>query len=116
MIGMDRNTGRQIEGDAHLAQSIADILTTLVGTRVMRRDYGSLLPALIDAPGNAAGQVRLFGAAATALMRQEPRFRATGFAIVPAPTTAGAYQLEVVGERADSLLRGASATFAVPLQ
>lgn len=48
MNGMDRRTGRLIEGDAHLAQSVADILTTPVGSRLQRRTYGSLLPELLD--------------------------------------------------------------------
>lgn len=77
MRGMDRATGKAIDGSAHLAQSIADILTTPVGSRVMRRDYGSLLPALIDAPFNAATRIRLYAATAAALMRWEPRIRLT---------------------------------------
>ncbi|RBL59131.1 baseplate assembly protein, partial [Xanthomonas oryzae pv. oryzae] len=48
MIGVDAITGRVIEGEQHLAQSIACILTTPIGTREQRRDFGSLLPELID--------------------------------------------------------------------
>ncbi|RBI37029.1 baseplate assembly protein, partial [Xanthomonas oryzae pv. oryzae] len=33
MIGVDAITGRVIEGEQHLAQSIACILTTPIGTR-----------------------------------------------------------------------------------
>ncbi|MGO1072703.1 GPW/gp25 family protein [Lysobacter sp. CA199] len=73
MKGMDAVSGRAMSGDEHLRQSIADILTTPLGSRVMRRDYGSLLPELIDQPFNGASQVRLYGATATALMRWEPR-------------------------------------------
>lgn len=54
MNGMDATTGKPLSGDAHLAQSVADILTTPIGSRVMRRSYGSLIPSLIDAPINAA--------------------------------------------------------------
>lgn len=75
MRGMDRTTGQALDGAAHLAQSIADILTTPVGSRVMRRDYGSLLPALIDAPFTAATRIRLYAATASALMRWEPRLQ-----------------------------------------
>ena len=35
---MNRNTGRAVAGLEHLRQSVADILTTPVGSRVMRRD------------------------------------------------------------------------------
>ena len=48
---------------------------TPLGSRVMRRDYGSLLPELIDQPFNDATRMRLFGATALALMRWEPRIR-----------------------------------------
>lgn len=70
---MDRNTGQALGPGAHLRQSIAEILSTPIGSRVMRRDFGSLLPALIDQPGNAATAARLASAAASALMRWEPR-------------------------------------------
>ncbi len=73
MIGTHAATGKRLEGDAHLAQSIADILTTPLGTRLMRHDYGSLLPELIDQPFNGLTRMRMFGAAAVALMRWEPR-------------------------------------------
>ena len=73
MRGMSAIDGRVLEGADHLSQSIADILTTPIGSRVMRRDYGSLLPELIDAPFNGVHRLMLFGAIATALMRWEPR-------------------------------------------
>ncbi len=75
MIGIDASNGRQLAGNAHLGQSIGDILTTPLGSRVMRRDYGSLLPELIDQPFNEATRLRLYGATALALMRWEPRIR-----------------------------------------
>ena len=37
---MNRNTGKAITGVAHLTQSVADILLTPIGSRVMRRGYG----------------------------------------------------------------------------
>lgn len=75
MIGMDRTTGKPQDGIAHLRQSIADILTTPIGSRVMRREYGSLLPELIDQPQNDATTVRLYSAVTSALMRWEPRLQ-----------------------------------------
>ncbi|RHW21695.1 GPW/gp25 family protein [Pseudomonas jilinensis] len=75
MIGMHRDTGRSISGSEHLRQSLSDILTTPLGSRVMRREYGSLLPELIDQPQNPATLVRLYAATAVAVMRWEPRFR-----------------------------------------
>ncbi|MBB2777202.1 UNVERIFIED_ORG: phage baseplate assembly protein W, partial [Comamonas terrigena] len=43
---MDRTTGRRISGIDHVRQSVADILTTPLGSRLERRNYGSLLPSL----------------------------------------------------------------------
>lgn len=75
MSGMDQRSGRAIAGLDHLRQSVSDILTTPVGSRLARRSYGSLLPELIDHPDNGATRVRLIAATAGALMRWEPRIR-----------------------------------------
>lgn len=75
MTGMSRTTGRRLDEVAHIRQSIADILTTPLGSRVMRRDYGSLLPELIDHPQNDATMLQLYAAAVTALITWEPRLR-----------------------------------------
>lgn len=73
MIGMARASGRRLDGDAHLAQSLGDLLTTPIGSRVMRRDYGCDLPALIDAPANGATFVAWVAAIAEAVAKWEPR-------------------------------------------
>ncbi|HDR9024821.1 TPA: GPW/gp25 family protein [Burkholderia vietnamiensis] len=77
MIGMNASTGRATAGLPHLYQSIAQILTTPLGTRIARRDFGSELPYLVDAPNNGEARVRLYAATATALMQWEPRLRLT---------------------------------------
>ncbi|WP_455474730.1 GPW/gp25 family protein [Bartonella sp. B30(2025)] len=74
-IGMDRNTGQPLSGIDHLRQSILDILSTRIGSRVMRRDYGSRVSELIDAPVNDAFAVSLYAAIAEALDQWEPRFQ-----------------------------------------
>lgn len=74
---MNRTTGAAVTGLDHLRQSVGDILSTPIGSRVMRREYGSLVPELIDHPDNNTSQVRLFSAVASALLRWEPRFRLT---------------------------------------
>lgn len=73
MNGIDATTGKRLSGLAHLRQSIRDILTTPIGTRVMRRDYGSRLYQLVDAPMTAATRLALFTATAEALATWEPR-------------------------------------------
>lgn len=75
MIGMNGKTGKTLTGSAHLAQSINDILSTPLGTRIMRRDYGSQLADLIDWPLNSATRLQAYAAVAIALMRWEPRIR-----------------------------------------
>lgn len=75
MKGMNASTGRSTTGLEHLYQSITKILTTPIGSRIARRDFGSELPELVDAPNNGATRVRLYAAAATALMRWEPRLK-----------------------------------------
>ena len=70
---MNRNTGQPLSGIDHLRQSIIDILTTPVGSRVMRRDYGSRLYELVDAPMNRATLVDIYAATAEALLQWEPR-------------------------------------------
>lgn len=71
--GMSRKTGRRIDQADHIMQSVRDILTTPIGSRVMRRDYGSLLPFLIDSPMNAYFIMQLRAAVIHALMRWERR-------------------------------------------
>ncbi|MFB9372424.1 GPW/gp25 family protein [Algimonas porphyrae] len=70
---MSRHTGSSIDLLAHLRQSVSDILTTPIGSRVMMRDYGSRLYALIDRPMTPALKVDVFAACVDALSRWEPR-------------------------------------------
>lgn len=74
---MDRHTGRAMGGADRRRQSIHDILMTRIGSRVCRREYGSLLPDLIDSAVNAAGVLRIYAATALAIARWEPEFRLT---------------------------------------
>ena len=54
-------------------QSVNDILLTPVGSRLMRRNYGSLCPDLIDSPQNDVTRLQLMSAAVIALAAWEPR-------------------------------------------
>lgn len=75
MYGMNRNTGRPLSGIKHLRQSISDILTTPIGSRLMQREYGSRLYELVDAPINRKTLVEIYMAVAQALNRWEKRFK-----------------------------------------
>lgn len=70
---MNATTGKPLEGIDHFRQSIRDILTTPIGSRVMRRDYGSRIMSIIDAPINEATILEIYSAAAEALNQWEPR-------------------------------------------
>lgn len=73
MQGVDAENGGEISGLKHLEQSIKDIIGTRIGTRVMRRDYGSDIPNLIDKPVTPELAVDLYIALAEALDKWEPR-------------------------------------------
>ncbi|OEY67459.1 GPW/gp25 family protein [Marinobacter sp. X15-166B] len=75
MSGMNVSTGKALTGMDHIKQSITDILTTPLGSRVMRREYGSLLPSLIDQPLNGATLLRAYSAVVVAINEWEPRIR-----------------------------------------
>ena len=101
MTAMDRRTGKPIGPDAHLAQSIGDILATPVGSRVMRRDYGSQLPDLVDAPLNPATRLLVFAASAIAIRRFEPRVAVRKFGLLLDAAAPGAATLTIEGQRTD---------------
>ncbi len=75
MIGMDRRTGQPLSGVAHLRQSIEDILTTPLGSRRMRPEYGSQLRRYVDLPVNEGWKSAVQAEVARALGRWEPRLK-----------------------------------------
>lgn len=99
--GMNRDTGVQFADIEHIRQSVRDILTTPVGSRVMRRTYGSLLSALIDQPNNKALRLQIMSACYMAILQWEPRVKLT--AIDYAPDFNGGMVVEITGERTDAL-------------
>lgn len=75
MQGMNRDTGAQLSGSDHISQSVKDILTTPLGTRVMLPEYGSELFKLVDNPTDSTTTIKVVMATAGALARWEPRIR-----------------------------------------
>jgi phage baseplate assembly protein W len=71
-FSFDRNTGARLQEDDDIWQSIEDILTTPLGSRVWNREYGSELYDLLDSD---ASQARIGGVIADAVERHEPRVR-----------------------------------------
>ncbi len=112
---MDRESGKPLAGTPHLQQSLADIIWTLLGTRVGRREYGSLGPELIDQPGNAIGRQRLVAALASAIARWEPRLILTriGFSAASAD---GQFAIQLEGDRTDLPAATDPSRFTVPVR
>lgn len=94
MLGMNATTGRAISGLDHIQQSLANILTTPIGSRLMRRRYGSDVPELIDQPMNGATQLRIYAAVAHAVMLWEPRIHLTSLQLENDQTGAATLTLE----------------------
>lgn len=101
MAGMNAATGKTISGIEHIQQSIADILTTPVGSRVQRREYGSMLPALIDQPLTGATLLRAYSAVVVALSQWEPRIQLERIVNLVNTETPGIVSLEMDVVRTD---------------
>lgn len=108
--GMNRNTGLGISDTEHISQSMRDILLTPVGSRVMRREYGSLLSTLIDMPQNPALRLQIMVACYSAIQKWEPRIRLTAISFEPGG--AGEMYVDITGMRTDT---GASVSTTVSL-
>ncbi|XEI33361.1 GPW/gp25 family protein [Aeromonas veronii] len=108
---MNAQTGRQLGDTDHIVQSIHTILTTPVGSRVMRREFGSELADLIDQPQHDATRLRLMAATVHAITLWEPRVRLTRVELGD-PTYDGRRQLTLSWRRIDS---GTDQTATLPL-
>lgn len=94
-MDLNHDTGGVIEGWAHVVQSIQTILVTRLNTRVFRREFGSQVPELIDAPMNEATLLSVYVSVAEALDRWEPRFELTDVAVEGSET--GTFTMTLTG-------------------
>lgn len=113
MTGMHAATGQALSGGAHIAQSVRDILTTPLGTRTMRRAYGSRLYELVDTPLTKGSSLLWIAATAVALRRWEPRLRLEKVALTGLDA-GGAPSLTITATRTDQP-GGAPLTVTYPL-
>jgi phage baseplate assembly protein W len=113
MIGMDARTGKSLEGDAHLAQSVGKILGTPLGSCVARREFGSLLADLVDQPANPASRLRIYAATALAIQRWEPRISLARVSLERAGD--GAFNVILDGKRTDTAHPNLRTRLTVPL-
>ncbi len=108
--GMNRNTGLGMSDGDHVSQRVRDILMTPVGSRVMRREYGSLLSALIDMPQTPALRLQIMVACYSAIQKWEPRISLTSISFEAGGT--GELFVDITGMRTDT---GASVSTTVSL-
>jgi hypothetical protein len=84
MQGMNRETGKVLSGTDHIRQSVEDILSTPLGTRVMLPGYGSNLIRLVDHPADHITAIRVVMATAVAIARWEPRITINSIEVLKA--------------------------------
>jgi phage baseplate assembly protein W len=101
MTGMSNISGRTLSRPAQKSQSIIDRLTTPLGSRVIRRGYGSDLFKRIGDPLNAATVADIVADAARALDDPELRFEVTAIRVDEA-TPSGFSTFSVEGNDLDS--------------
>ncbi|ECJ2259534.1 baseplate assembly protein [Salmonella enterica subsp. diarizonae] len=99
-LGMSQSNGKAITDTDHLRQSVRDILLTPQGSRIARREYGSLLSTLIDRPQNPALRLQIMSAVYVALSRWEPRLTLDSITI--SSNFDGSMVVELTGQRNNS--------------
>lgn len=82
---MNADNGRFTSLQPHIAQSVRNILFTRIGTRLMREEYGSLLPELMDMPLTPATLMMCQAATVSAIARWEPRLDIKNVSVEPVP-------------------------------
>ena len=97
-LGMNRSDGLTVTDLEHISQSIGDILRTPVGSRVMRRDYGSLLASMIDQPQTPALRLQIMAACYSAIQKWEPRVSLTTITFERGEND-GAMYVDITGTR-----------------
>ena len=95
--GMNRQTGLSLSEAEHIRQSVRDILVTPIGSRVMRRDYGSLLAAMIDRPQSPALRLQIMAA----FQKWEPRISLTAITFERSEND-GTLYVDITGTRPTS--------------
>lgn len=105
--GMNPDGTGQLTDTDQLWNSVRDILTTPLASRVMRRDYGSMIPDLLDEPQNEVTRLQYMSAAVIALTMWEPRIALNGINI--SYSKDGAVTAELVGIITETMQTAGSA-------
>jgi len=95
-VGLSHDTGLLLSDWDHVEQSISVILTTRLGQRVLRRDFGSEVPDLIAKPMTQRVLLAFYVAVAVAIARWEPRFEVTR-CVIPTAGADGIIEMQIFG-------------------
>jgi phage baseplate assembly protein W len=99
MLGMNAQRGTSLSWVEHLKQSIINIITTPIGSRVMNRNYGSTLHLFYDQPMDGYHLAQIQAAIINALSVHEPRLKVSSVEVIPNtdPTQLGKLQINIDG-------------------
>ncbi len=109
--GVNRLTFKPLSDWDHVQQSLGVIFTTRIGERVMRRMFGSAVPALLLHNLVPSTLIRFFTAIIVAIDLWEPRFRVTRIELPseqndPSTTRIGGLGLKLTGQYRPNALQG----------
>lgn len=109
--GINRFTGQALSDWDHVIQSLFVIFQTLIGTRVMRRTFGSAVPGLLGKNLTPPTMLNFFTAIIIAIVLWEPRFRVIQIIYPQPPVTpdtvrAGLIEFQIVGAYRPRALQG----------
>lgn len=113
-MDLNHDNGGAVEGWDHVVQSIQTILGTRLYTRVFRREFGSEVLMLVDAPMNEANILLLYVAVAEAIELWEPRFYLTDVGVKAAAS--GVITMTLTGIYRPNAHRGDLSTAADNVQ
>lgn len=91
-----RKNGQPLSEIEHIFQSIEMILSTPIGSRVMRRNFGSHLPRILGRPLNPSTITAIYAAANEAITTWEPRAEVVATQIDLEKAKAGIVNLRVI--------------------
>ncbi|EOY9866419.1 GPW/gp25 family protein [Acinetobacter baumannii] len=109
---INKNNGQTLETEEQsIQQSIDDIVSTPIGSRIMRREYGSLIPDLIDQPINEVLILKCYSAIYTAILRWEDRINVSQILNTQVKENGLIFDLEVI-----STVTGQNMNLRIPLK
>ncbi|AYA02337.1 baseplate assembly protein [Acinetobacter sp. WCHAc010034] len=72
---MSRHSGTELSELDHIRQSLEDLISTPIGSRLMRREYGTQVANLLDQPTSEALYLKCYSTIYSAILRWEPRIQ-----------------------------------------